>query len=832
MRIRHGFAPAIYRFPRTFHDGLGGYLAIVILLGLVGGVALGAIAGARSTQSSFPVYLASTRPADFQVFTAFLNPALGAQESRGYRASTERQISALPYVKSQETVVGFDANIDQLTGVRERIEPGAKPPSLEGPVESEYFNQDRVTLVSGHLPDLADPSQAVMNAQAGKQLGLHVGSTMTVTLNSDEQLLSSANNPPAVARARLRIVGLVVFSQDVLNDDYGNAGTAEVLISPALTHRIENCCATYSYSSLRVVPGHDAAVESELSSVLPRKLLTAVGIRPGARAIAPAERSIEPESIALAVFGGLSALAALVIVAQIIGRQRRVESPQHETLRALGADPTMNLVDASLGTVAAVVTGALLAAVVAFLLSPLFPFGPVRGVYPYSFTWDWTVIGFGFLVFVVILTTVAVGLAWRMSPDRVRRRRQEDRSVVARTVGSSALPAPAMIGVRFALEPGRSSDAVPVRSAILGATLAILVIVTTVTFGSSLRSLIDHPALYGWNWNYALFSAFSGDEDLPAHIAGAALARDPSVTQYSGANFASATIDAQRGIPVIGMRPGAPVQPPVLQGADLRTGRDIVLGASTMAALHTHIGASVEVGIGRRQTTRLVVVGQATLPAIMGPGMGVGALVDVALIPPAIRNAQGNSIPGPQVFFVRTKGGVSAAATRSLAKVAREINNADAEQPASGATKALRPEVIVNSGSIETLPTVLGGGVAAGAGIALGITLVASVRRRRHDLAILKTLGLSARQLAGIVTWQATVAVLIGIVLGVPLGIVSGRLLWNLFAENIQAVPAPAVPALVVTAIALGALVLVNLIALIPGRIAARTPTALLLRAD
>ena len=144
----------------------------------------------------------------------------------------------------------------------------------------------------------------------------------------------------------------------------------------------------------------------------------------------------------------------------------------------------------------------------------------------------------------------------------------------------------------------------------------------------------------------------------------------------------------------------------------------------------------------------------------------------------------------------------------------------------------LRPEVIVSSGSIETVPTVLGAGLGVGAVVALGITLVASVRRRRRDLAIMKTLGLSARQLATVVAWQSTVAVLIGTVVGVPLGIVIGRVLWDLFAEGIQAVPAPAVPALVVTAIGLGAIVLANVVAVIPGRIAARTPTGLLLRSE
>jgi hypothetical protein len=76
------------------------------------------------------------------------------------------------------------------------------------------------------------------------------------------------------------------------------------------------------------------------------------------------------------------------------------------------------------------------------------------------------------------------------------------------------------------------------------------------------------------------------------------------------------------------------------------------------------------------------------------------------------------------------------------------------------------------------------------------------------------------------------VAVLIGTVVGVPTGIVLGRQLWDLFAQGIQAIPAPVVPTLLVTAIGLGAIVLANLVAVIPGRIAARTPTGLLLRSE
>jgi ABC-type lipoprotein release transport system permease subunit len=126
----------------------------------------------------------------------------------------------------------------------------------------------------------------------------------------------------------------------------------------------------------------------------------------------------------------------------------------------------------------------------------------------------------------------------------------------------------------------------------------------------------------------------------------------------------------------------------------------------------------------------------------------------------------------------------------------------------------------------------LGAALAASATAALGLTLLASVRRRRRDLALLKSLGFTRSQLAATVAWQSTVAVVLGVVAGVPLGIAVGRYLWDLFAREINAVPAPTVPVMSVVLIAVGALVLANLVAAVPARVAARAPTALLLRAE
>jgi ABC-type lipoprotein release transport system permease subunit len=80
------------------------------------------------------------------------------------------------------------------------------------------------------------------------------------------------------------------------------------------------------------------------------------------------------------------------------------------------------------------------------------------------------------------------------------------------------------------------------------------------------------------------------------------------------------------------------------------------------------------------------------------------------------------------------------------------------------------------------------------------------------------------------VAWNASFAAAVGVVVGIPLGIVVGRWLWILFAEEIGAVPDPTVPLWSVLVVALAAFVLANGAAFLPGRRAARTAAALVLR--
>jgi ABC-type lipoprotein release transport system permease subunit len=114
----------------------------------------------------------------------------------------------------------------------------------------------------------------------------------------------------------------------------------------------------------------------------------------------------------------------------------------------------------------------------------------------------------------------------------------------------------------------------------------------------------------------------------------------------------------------------------------------------------------------------------------------------------------------------------------------------------------------------------------------LAHTLVTSVRRRRRDLSILKVLGFVRAQLSRAVGWQATALAVVAVLVGLPIGIAAGRWVWAVFARRLGVPPRPVTPVLAVTLIAPATIVLANLVAAVPARLAARTRPAVALRTE
>ncbi|HVA07893.1 MAG TPA: FtsX-like permease family protein [Acidimicrobiales bacterium] len=847
---------ARYRARSTFRRSRGGYLALIILLGLVAGLGLGSLSAARRTQSSFTDLLATTNPSDLQV-----SIYSGGATNLDYRASLTREMARLPGVRHVAAAfVAVGAPLTRDGSPRIRVTGLAFPVAS---VNGLFFTQDRMIVNEGRLASPRRPDEIVMAPVVAKLLGFHVGEVIPFGFYSNAQQslpqFGTKAVPPAL-RVNMKLVGLASLSSEIVEDDvdtlptfipltpaFAREALAQGGLSGALTFGITTSGGTST------VP----RVERELARLTPRGFqVTDHALAP---VVAKADNALKPISIALGVFGAIALLAAILIATQLIARRLRVSRDDLQILRSLGADTTDTLLDGLIGLEAAIAIGSMLAVGIAVALSPLAPLGPVRAVFPgRGFTFDWTVLGFGFLFLIVVLGAVAVLLALATAPHRVAHATLVRRTSGARVVGFVAragLSAPGVIGVRMALEPGEGRAAVPVRSALLGSVLAVALVVTTLTFGNSLQMLVATPPLYGWNWTYILNPVGAGWGEVP-QVALKMLKHDKDVAAYSGASFNNLQMDGQE-VPFLLQNDGAPVAPPILTGHGLHGSREAVLGTATMAQLHKRLGQDVTISFGAPTDgpyyippTRLRIVGTATFPAIGfastvsdHTSMGTGLLLSLQDLPKsfvaAIDTGPDPVLTGPNLVLVRIRPGVpSAAGLAGLNRIVAAADRAFAAVPGGSAGNAIvvqgvqRPAEIVNYKTIGMTPSLLVAALVLGAVAALTLTLVASVRQRRRDLALLKTIGFVRRQLASAVAWQATVAATVGIVIGIPLGLVVGRMLWDLFARQINAVPYPTVSVPSVVVVAAGTVLLANLVAAIPARTAARTPTALLLREE
>jgi ABC-type lipoprotein release transport system permease subunit len=105
---------------------------------------------------------------------------------------------------------------------------------------------------------------------------------------------------------------------------------------------------------------------------------------------------------------------------------------------------------------------------------------------------------------------------------------------------------------------------------------------------------------------------------------------------------------------------------------------------------------------------------------------------------------------------------------------------------------------------------------------ALAHVLLTSVRRRRRDLAVLRTLGMSRRQVQAVVAWQAVALASTALALGVPLGVVADRWAWAVFAGSAGVAGDASVPPPLLLLAVPAALLAAVLIAAGPGWAAAR----------
>ena len=320
----------------------------------------------------------------------------------------------------------------------------------------------------------------------------------------------------------------------------------------------------------------------------------------------------------------------------------------------------------------------------------------------------------------------------------------------------------------------------PAATALLGTVMAVAALSATAVFGASLTHLISSPALYGEPYQvyFTNQGSGSGSEITGAVLTG--LRRDPKIGQITLATVEEITVNG-RHVRVLAMTPvrGRPLVSTV-DGRVPRRNREIMLGAATMRATGAKTGGLVEVMVtgpgGTRRQERFRVIGRAAFSPSFGTGgIGTGAVMTVG----ALIDAQCPAGPGrPACERGARRGIVYAVLTRSVAGPAGHAAvDRHIRQYRSDVALPVKPTELVNFGESVNFPLLFGAMLSLFGAATLVHLLLVTVTRRRRETGLLKVIGFVRSQIAAAVCWQATTVAVVGLVIGVPLGVVAGR--WS-----------------------------------------------------
>jgi putative ABC transport system permease protein len=783
------------------------WLGLALLIGLAGSAAVAAAAGARRTETAYPRFVQAQN--GYDLITGGFPGNIDPQRALA-------KIEALPEV-AQWARIDVAASTAILPSGR--VAPAPELMAVTDLRGRAGFRLNRFKVISGRMANPRAPGEAMIDFPIADREGLRVGSVIKYIVGDP-----NANRPKLAA---VRIVGIVA-SPGQFPAVGASSAFSSVYVTPAFvdSHHI------------RPSPG-DAALlirlrrgAADREAFLRHKTAAGLGSVdvPYVQQVQTAgiQRSIRLESQALWALSVLTGLAAFAVVGQSLARQTYQDSADFPALRALGFSRTQLF---SLGMVRAAIIGVASVCVVvpvAVLLSPLTPVGLAKIAEPDpGFAVDALPLVLGAVLAAVLTLLASAVPAWaaaRMAAGRERPGPGRARSSPFAYALSPVWRSPAAVtGIRMALRPGRGRAAVPVRSAIFGATLGIAALSASLVFSASLGHLLTTPRLAGFTWD-AFVSVEGG---LPK--AAAALRADPRIGGYTRGGFTSVRVGRVAVMALVLGRPG-PVRPVITAGVPPTAGDEVALGASTLRAAHTAIGWTVDLLLdqagGHPKPVRMRVVGTVIVPPspFLAAKLGEGAAISLPGYLRLDRGAAGQ--PDGLPFLVRFAPGVSRDA--GLTAITNDVKGL----PNPFVAAAERPANVVSLAAIAGMPVALSGLLALIAAGTLAHMLASSTRRRRRDLAILKTLGFTRRQVRHGIAWQATTIAAIALLIGLPAGIAGGQWAWRIFAAQLGVLPEPAVPLTTILIAIPAALIVANLIAAPPARAAAHTKSAAVLRTE
>lgn len=782
-------------------------VALGLLIALAAATVLTAFAGARRGDSALQRLSAHTLPATVAVMP--FDPRFDWGPVR-----------SMPEVEAMTTYADTDFRV-----------AGIPPGDLSvgyPPGDSDLMRTvERPVVLQGRLADPNRADEAVVTPKFVSNYGIGVGDTVTALLRTAEE----AKKPPSITgprssgpRVRIHIVGVV--RSPWFTDGPQSAGSLLPTAAMGRQYRQNLLDETTGFNALIRLKGGEAALpafKAHLADVTGRSDLE---VRNLPEELRHRQRAASFEARWLLAFSAAALIAALVLVGQALARYVGASLVDLRVLRALGMTRNRAILAAVAGPLIASTAGASGGLVAAVVASRWFPIGSAANAEPApGVDVDWLVLGIGWVMTsLVVLAGAAV--AARFMSDSAALLTTGRRSSVAATAARAQLPVPVEVGTRFALELSRGPTAVPVRPALFGAVAGVLGIVAAFTFSAGVSEAAGNPERFGQTWQLETWIGFGGMDFAPKNLL-AAVARDPDVVAVNDwrAAVATETRDRQPVLLYSFSPVGRPIRVVLTSGQMPASETDVVLAPQTAATMRAHVGGAVTLVGTTGRSRAMTVSGIGFVPAgshcTFCSGASGGWVTD----------------KGYDALFdhFQFHGGVIAVRPGArLDDVTTRLQHVASTLGAEGSWFAppYPPFAAVELRQVRPLPMALGAFLVLLAVGAVGHALATAVRRRRHDLAVLRALGMTRRQTRGVVVTQASVLALIGLVFGVPLGVALGRTLWRVVAEYTPLYYVPPVAIWALLLVAPLALLVANLLAAWPGQQAARLRLGHILRAE
>ena len=773
-------------------------VALVLIVGLAGGIVLTTVAGARRSSTAYDRFRDEARAADLDISPSDPDPALLDQVRRLPQVEVFGR-AAFPFIRPAGT--DLYPYLDFL--------------AIVGPEGTLGTEIDRPRLIDGRMPRPDDPTELMVSTRYADEAGVEVGDRVGFESFGPDQFgaLFDSGEPVEPTGPELDFTVVGVFSHpDLLSESLGFFEPRVFLSAAFYDDHREDVGIYERGGGARLVRGdRDApAVISAVREIYagdPELEITAASERDG-----DIEDSIGVLVASLLLCAACAAVAGIVAVGQALARQLKGPWSGQAELAAMGMGRGERIAALGLSLLPVVVAGPVLAALLAAAASPLMPVGVARRADPdLGFSFDGVVLVAGTLLLVLVTGILVAVAAWSASRVVVGEAfsRAGNRSSLRLLAGLGLSPA-ATAGTAMAVDAGRGRTYVPVRSAMAGAAFGVAGVVAVGVFASSLGALVDDSSRYGSPWD-ALVAGFEGPVDeYEADLAADPRIEDLTVVRSSIARIGDDELNLHSFRSVEGSSDLT-----LLDGRMPERSDEVTLGSDTLDAAGAGIGDRVEIA-GPAGTAELTVVGRAAFPRLdERSAVAAGAAVSEQTLERIVGADGVNS----DLLVTWAAGVDETAAMQELS-----------DRSGTPVFAPRLPSGVNNLKLVEGLPRALAALLGVLAVVAVLHALVTSAHRRRQEFAVLRTLGFVRRQLSGVVAWQASTLVTLGLLVGLPLGLVVGRLAWRVEAGNLGVLDDPEVPGITLVLIVLGTLVVANLLARASSRIVRRLRPAAVLR--